>query len=73
LYQLLEVATMNKPKLQLVDLTFDVAFEAMRDNDMARKSAFASDAEVDAFVAGLDSCFDDEIVLTDADIEVVAA
>jgi hypothetical protein len=53
---LVEVATMGKPRLELVDQTFDVAFEAMRDND-ARRPLF-TEAEVDEFIEGLiDECF----------------
>jgi hypothetical protein len=75
-----EVATMKTPvaceievhetlpirRLALVDCTFDVTFEAMRDRDQMRGAWFASLDEVDAFVDGLDSCFEEEIA--DADI-----
>ncbi len=71
---------MNKPKLQLVDQTFDVAFEAMRDNDMARVESckacpacggdcnqLLSETEVEAFLAGLDGDVF-EVELQDSDI-----
>lgn len=55
---------MNKPRLQLVDQTFDVAFETMRDHDMARQeqcgacggdcNQLLSETEVEAFLASLD-------------------
>lgn len=75
---------MNKPKLQLVDQTFDVAFEAMRDNDMARVESckacpacggqcnqLLSEDEVEAFLAGLDGVFDDDPEVFDADLIAV--
>jgi hypothetical protein len=76
-YQLLEVATMNKPRLVLVDTTFDITFEAMRDNDMARHeqkcgacggdcNQLLTEGEVEAFLAGLDGLLVDEV--SDADI-----
>ena len=76
---------MNKPKLVLVDTTFDIAFEAMRDNDQARVESckacpacggqcnqLLSETEVEAFLAGLDGdVFETEVA--DADIEVLAS
>jgi hypothetical protein len=80
----LEVATMNKPKLELVDQTFDVAFETMRDHDMARVESckgcpacggqcnqLLSEDEVEAFLAGLENVFDDATVLSDEDLTAV--
>lgn len=56
---------MDKPKLQLVDTTFDVAFEAMRDND----EWLLSEGDVEAFLEGLDgSVFETEV----ADEDILA-
>ena len=56
-----------KNRLQLVDQTFDVAFEAMYDNDQARRVLPCTQADIDAFIDGL---FYETIELADADIEI---
>ena len=59
---------MNKPKLELVDVTFDLTFETMRDNDLygdREAGIFASEIEI--FMLGLESV----IELSDEDIEII--